>query len=448
MARTVDMTEGNIAKHLLRFSFPLILTNLGQQLYMIVDAVIVGRGVGVKALASVGATDWIYWMVLWSVMGMTQGFSTFISRYFGEKNEKAINKTLAMSIYLCAAISLLLTVVGLLCARPLLLLLNTPSDILEGAITYLSTMIAGTLIVAAYNMASAVLRALGDGKTPLIAMGIAALLNIGLDLLFVLVFRIGIFGAALASVISQLVSFFFCLFQIKRLSCIHPDRESFRPDASLIKALLLFSLPLALEHVVISLGGIVLQSSVNLEGSIFIAGYTATNKVYGLLEASAFALGIASSTFLAQNYGAGNLHRFKRGVLTASVISSCMAVFVMVVSYLLRWPLLSLFLDTSLTDGTAALAVSEHYLSIMLGFLVILYLIHIFRNTLQAMKISIWSMISGGTELVVRILMSKLVILKIGADALFLAEPIAWFFALVAVILPYFYYRKRRLSSK
>ena len=296
-------------KLLLSFSLPLIITNIGQQLYMIADASIVGRGVGVKALAAVGATDWSYWLILWTVTGLTQGFSTFVSRYFGEKNYKDVNKVIAMSTVLCIVIGAFMTVLGLVAARPLLELLNTPDDIIGGATTYLITMVAGTLIVTAYNMASAILRAFGDGKTPMIAMVIAAVLNIGLDILFVFAFRWGIFGAALASVISQLVSFGFCFVRIRSIDCVHMDRSVWKIDWKMVRDMLAFGLPLAFEHIIIAVGGILLQSAVNLQGSIFIAGYTATNKVYGLLECSAISVGLASSTFLAQNYGAGQLER-------------------------------------------------------------------------------------------------------------------------------------------
>ena len=193
MSKTVDMTHGSATKHILSFAFPLLLTNLGQQLYMIVDAAIVGRGVGMNALAAVGATDWTYWLLFWTVIGLAQGFSTFISRCFGDKNFPAMNRVIAQSTVLCAVFGILFTVTGIAAALPILNLLQTPADILDSAHTYLVTMVSGILVVTAYNMASAILRALGDGKTPLIAMVIAAFLNIGLDCLFVFVFHWGIF---------------------------------------------------------------------------------------------------------------------------------------------------------------------------------------------------------------------------------------------------------------
>lgn len=448
MERATDMTKGSPTGLILRFALPLLLTNLGQQLYLMADAAIVGRGVGVMALASVGATDWIYWMFLWTVMGLTQGFSTFVSRFFGEKNQEALNKTVAMSVLLSAFFGILLTGIGLLSAKPLLLLLNTPADIMDGAHLYLMTMLCGTPVIVAYNMSASILRALGDGRTPLIAMVISAVLNIGLDCLFVFVCQLGIFGAALASVLSQLVSFFYCFLVLRGFSVISPTKRDFRPDLSLIRTMVLFGLPLALEYIVIALGGIALQSGVNLQGSTFIAGYTATNKLYGLLECSAISIGLAASTFLAQNYGAGKYRRVKAGLWSAVKIVLLLSVLVSALTFLLRRPLLRLFLNTDEAVGADAMAIALRYLIILVFLLSILYLIHIFRNALQAMQIASWSMISGVAELLARVAMSKLVIRFMGVEALFWAEPVAWLCALFTVLLPYIYYHKKRLTPK
>ena len=185
-SRIKDMTKGNPTKLILSFALPLILGNLGQQLYMITDTVIVGQGVGLKALAALGATDWIYWLVLWPVQLLTQGFAVLITQNIGEGNGRSIKKSIAMSAVLCLVIGTLISVFFPLLARPLLRLLETPQDIFDGAHSYVTVMYAGTFIVMAYNMAAAVLRAFGDGKTPLIGMIIAAVLNISLDLLLVM----------------------------------------------------------------------------------------------------------------------------------------------------------------------------------------------------------------------------------------------------------------------
>lgn len=446
--RTVDMTVGSPTRHILSFALPLLLTNLGQQLYMIVDSSIVGRGVGFQALASVGTTDWCYWMILWTVTGLTQGFSTFVSRYFGEGNYKRMNQVIATSAILCAIISFVLTSAGIMAAKPLLLLLNTPEDIFSGASIYLITMIAGTVAVTAYNMASAILRSFGDGKSPLIAMVIAALLNIGLDCLFVFVLHWGIFGAALASVLSQGISFLYCLHRLGKIQYICLDKDAWKIDISLVKDLICFGLPVALRSIIIALGGVILQSSINVQGSYFIAGYTATNKLYGLLECSAISLGLASCTFFAQNYGAGKHHRVVQGLRTSVLIVSLMAVIVAVLTLTFRENLLQLFLDIAEPGGWEALKIGAHYLTIIISFTFVLYLLHIFSNVLQAIGVSVWTMYSGIAEFAGRVIMAKVFITWIGPDALFISEPVAWTGATVLLIIPYFFYKKKHLVKK
>lgn len=448
MSKTIDMTRGKPTKHIVNFALPLIVTNIGQQLYMIADGAIVGRGVGVQALAAVGATDWCYWLVMWTVTVLTQGFSTFISRYFGEKNYRTMSKTVAMSVVLCVAIGLALTVGGLAASKPLLRLLNTPEDIFDNAALYLMTMISGTMIITAYNMSASILRALGDGRSPMIAMVIAAVLNIGLDCLFVFGFHWGIFGAAVASLVAQLFSFLYCLSVIRKIECIELSAEVWKLDRKMLGKMFGFGLPVALQSMVISLGGIILQSSINIQGSSFIAGYTATNKIYGLLESSAISLGLSCSTFVAQNYGAGLWERVRRGVSASAKIAVLLSVIVSAIALLLREPLLKLFLDVREVGGPEALAIAVRYLIMMACCLVVLYFLHVFRNTLQAMGTAKWSLVSGLAELTARVFMAKVAVNFIGSDALFLSEPIAWCGALLSVVLPYFWYRRKLLRQE
>lgn len=446
-SRTINMTTGSPAKHILSFAVPLILTNVGQQFYMIADASIVGRGVGVRAFAAVGATDWCYWLILWTVGGLTQGFSTFVARAFGKKNYQEMSRVIALSAVLCAVIGSILTLLGVASAEPLLRLLNTPEDILAGATGYLTTMVAGTLIVMGYNMTAAILRSLGDGKTPLTAMLIAALLNIALDCLFVFVFRWGIIGAAAASLIAQLTSFVYCAVAISKIEYIHLDRQAWVLDGNRIKDMLLFGLPIALQYVVITGGGMILQSSVNLQGSLFIAGYTATNKLYSFLQCFAMSFGVSACTFLSQNFGAKLYDRVKQGVADSVKIVSLTALIITGIALLTRWQILRVFIDVNEAGGGEALEIAVRYLTIMAPCFIIVHLLHVFRNVLQAIGVAVWALASGVAEFIARVLMSQIVINWIGTDALFIAEPASWLGAMLCVSLPYFYYRKRYLES-
>jgi len=446
MSRTKDMTLGSPTKLILTFAMPLLLTNIGQQLYMIADTAIVGRGVGVKALAAVGATDWSYWVILWTITTMTQGFATFVSRYFGEKDYAKMNKAIANSLVLSGVVAVVLTVIGLMLTRPILTLLKTPADIMEDSVTYLSTMIAGSLAVAGYNITASILRSLGDGKTPMIAMIVAALMNIGLDLLTVFVFHWGVFGAALASVVSQLIAFLYCLWQIQRVEIITLNKQTLLPDLGMMKTLLFFGLPLALQYIMVNISGMILQSTINLQGSIFVAGYTATNKVYGLLECSAMALGASATTFFSQNYGAKKLERVSSGMRSTLVIGIGMAVAVGACMLTFGHHVLNLFIDSAEAGSHEALGVANTYLRVMSFSLIILYLLYVYRSILVSIGTSIPAMISGFTEFAARVFVAKGLFVWWGQESLFLAEPAAWIGSLVYIVGSYYVLRGRYLK--
>ena len=447
MSKVMNMTEGKPARLMLRFALPVILTNLGQQLYQIVDAAIVGRGVGVDALAAVGCTDWTYWMVMWSVSAMTYGFATFVSRYFGKNDPDKINKAITMSVYLTLLISAVFTLVGILEARPILTLLGTPTErnILSQAVTYLTVMFSGIIIVGFYNLSGAILRAFGDSKTPLVAMFIAALLNILLDLLFVIVFHWGVFGAAFASVLSQCVAFLFCTFKIFTIKHVRLNRSAWAWDSRLAKEMAAFGIPLAIQYTVIHLGGMIVQSTVNSQGGAFIAGYTAVNKLYGLLECSAISLGAAFTTYASQNYGASNFRRVRRGVNVAMLLAIGTALLLTVTVLPLRSLLPRLFIDTSEAGAVDAIRVAAKYLTNMILSLPILYLVYVHRNHLQAIGNSSWSLISGIAEALSRVIMAKLLFGPVGVEIMFYIEPVAWLMAWLLVLLPYYYYQRRLL---
>ncbi|MBT9811920.1 MATE family efflux transporter [Enterocloster citroniae] len=428
------MTEGSPAKLILSFSLPLMAANLGQQLYMIVDTMIVGKGVGVEALASVGATDWSYWLALWVIQAMTQGFAISISQHFGEGNQSRIKKTVAMSIWLCLGIGVVLTVSGLVFAQFLLRILQTPDPIFQGALSYLMILYAGILVVMAYNMAAAILRSLGDGKTPLIAIVIAAITNILLDLLFVLVFRWGVAGAAFATVLAQLLAFIYCLLVMRKIDLLKMERKDWKPESSIIKRQCGLGIPLALQHVLIAIGGMILQSSINRHGFVFIAGFTATNKIYGLLESSAISLGYAVTTYTAQNYGAGRYDRIRNGLKSSVLIAAAMSVCVSAAMIAGGRAVLGLFIDSTSSSAAEVLEISYHYLFIMSCLLSSLYLLYAFRNTLQGLGNTVAPFLSGVMEFFARVSVAVYFSRLWGTEAIFFAEPCAWAAATLVLV--------------
>ena len=448
MSKVMDMTKGKPWRLMISFALPVILTNFGQQLYQIVDAAIVGRGVGVDALAAVGCTDWTIWMVIWSMTTMTAGFATLVSRYFGSREYTKMNQTITISAILSAVIALILTFFGIILAKPLLLLMGTPTEILKAATVYLQTMLAGTLIVTAYNLTASVLRALGDGKTPLIAMILAAAMNIVMDLLFVMCFQWGVFGAALASILSQLFSFLYCLWKLRHIEIVHFDHQSLSWNGHLAKELLLIGLPLAIQYMIINVGGMILQSTINGLGSSFVAGYTSSNKLYGLLECTAVSLGAAFATYTAQNYGAKNYRRIRHGVNVGIILSVGAAAILMIILLPMSHKLPLLFIDATESGAAEAVEVGIHFLRRMILALPILYLVYVHRSALQAIGIASWSLISGIFETVVRVAVSMVFFPLWGETALYYSEPLAWLAAWLLVLVPYYFYQRKRVPNR
>lgn len=292
-ARIQNMTEGKPLKLILAFSLPLMIGNVFQQLYTVVDTMVVGQALGVGALAALGAADWLNWMILGTIQGFTQGFSIKMSHEFGAGDYKRLRKTVANSLLLALVTSVVLLLFSQFFARPILELLQTPDLIIEDSLSYLRIMFAGIPVVMAYNILASILRALGDGKTPLYAMVVAAVINVILDLIFVLGFHWGIMGAAGATVIAQLCSGLFCLFAILRVEVLAFSKEDFRMDSSLCMYLMKLGLPMAFQNAIIAVGGMIVQFVVNGFGVLFIAGFTATNKLYGILEVAATSYGYA-----------------------------------------------------------------------------------------------------------------------------------------------------------
>lgn len=445
MSKVMDMTRGKPWRLMLTFAFPVILTNFGQQLYQIADAAIVGRGVGVDALAAVGCTDWTIWMVLWSVTTMTAGFATLVARFFGSRDYTKMNRAIMTSAVLTALIAGVLSIIGVAFARPLLLLMDTPPEILHDATVYLCTMLAGTVIVAAYNLAASILRALGDSKTPLWAMIVAAVLNIALDLLLVMVFHLGVFGAAFASVFSQLISFLFCLWKIKRIEIVRFDKESLRWDGRLAWETLAIGLPLAIQYVIINFGGMILQATVNGLGSGFVAGYTASKKLYGLLECTGVSLGAAFTTYTAQNYGARHYRRIRHGVNVGMLLSIGAAGAFMIVLLPLLPKLPLLFIDAAEVE---AVEVGIHFLLRMILAMPILYLVYVHRSALQAIGVASWSLISGIFETVVRVSVATVGFSLWGEHVLYYSEPLSWLAAWLFVLVPYYFYQHTRVPKQ
>ncbi len=436
-AHVKEMTEGKPTPLILSFAFSLMAGNIFQQLYTVVDTMVVGKGLGVQALAALGAADWLNWMLLGIIQGLTQGFGIMMAQEFGAKHEDILRRVIGNSACLSVISMILLTLAGEIMVMPVLHILQTPADIMGGASLYLRIMFGGIPIVMLYNLLACILRALGDGKTPLNAMIVASFTNIALDILFVLVFRWGIAGAAAATLIAQLISALFCIYHIHKIEILSFERSDFRLHQGMTKKLLFLGSPMAFQNAIIAVGGMIVQSVVNGFGVIFIAGFTATNKLYGLLEIAATSYGYAMVTYVGQNLGAGKIRRIKQGVRSAVMIGTITAVIIAVVMLLGGKHILGLFISGTPEEYEKTMGIAYYYLAIMSICLPILYLLHVLRSAIQGMGNTVLPMLSGVAEFIMRTLSALLLPLLVGQVGIFYAEILAWAGADVILVSSY-----------
>jgi len=441
------MTEGSPTRLLVSFALPLMVGNVFQQLYTVVDTAVVGQVVGVGALASLGAADWLNWLVLSVVQGFAQGFAILMAQYFGAKDERQLSRSIGASATLCAIAAVLMLLISQTAIVPVLRILNTPEDILGGSVLYLRIIFGGIPIVAAYNLLASTLRALGDSKTPLYAVAVATVVNIALDLLLVMGFHLGIAVAAAATVFSQAVSTVYCTINVRKITIIHLEKSDFLPKRDMVGTLLRLGSPVALQNAIISVGGMVVQSVINRYGMLFIAGFTATNKLYGILEIAATSYGYAVTSYVGQNLGAKLLGRIRKGMGSAALVALATSVCIGAAMLLLGKPILGLFISGTPEEIEQSMAIAYHYLAIMSIALPVLYMLYIYRSALMGLGDTVIPMASGFVEMALRIGTVFLLPLAIGQEGVFYAEIAAWAGAAILLAAGY-YVRMHGLKSR
>lgn len=440
--RTKDMTKGNPTKLILLFTLPIIAGNIFQQLYSLVDTLVVGRVEGVTALAAVSSAGWLDWGVLSLAMGFAQGFGIQIAQCFGAGDELGLKKAAGQSILLSAALVCVLEVLAQCFLEPILHLMNTPEDTFHLTLLYLRIIFAGMALVMGFNLFSGFLRAVGNSRTPLAAMTSAALCNIALDILFVAFFGWGVRGVAIATVISQGLSCTICLVAVLRLPVLKLSRSHFKPDRAVVAQLLRLGTPIAFQNGIITVGGLVLQGVVNARGFIFMAGYSAASRLQGLVELAGTALSSAVGTFTGQNIGARKLDRVKLGLRRSAQIALGLSLTIGAVVIIWGKPLLSLFIEDDPAIVEQVLHFGYNFLIVMSGGLFTLYLLFVYRSTLQGLGDTFIPMLSGVVELVMRIGAALLLPMVMGEWGIYLAEILAWGGA--AVLLIFGYYKRIR----
>lgn len=440
-----DMTTGRPLPLIISFALPLMVGNIFQQLYTVVDTMVVGKALGVDALAALGATDWLYWMLLGMIQGVTQGFGILMAREFGAKQYESLRKVVGSSTSLSIIFALLFLILGQAVAKPILVLLNTPVQIMDGSLLYLRIMFLGIPIVMIYNLLATILRSLGDGQTPLYAMIVAALTNIALDILFVLVLHLGIAGAAVATLIAQGISSIYCLQKIRKINFMTLKKKHFALEPALAGQLLSLGSPMAAQNAIIAVGGMIIQGVVNGYGVAFIGGFTAANKLYGVLEIAATSYGYAMITYVGQNLGAARIERIKTGMGWAIAVALATSALIAAVMLGFGQYIIGAFISGTPEEAAAATKVGVTYLSVMSICLPILYILHVTRSAVQGMGNTVLPMVSGIAEFIMRTGGVLILPALMGENGIFIAEVLAWLGADLILVPSYFVMVKRIL---
>lgn len=441
-----DMTSGSPMKLIVRFAVPIFLGNLFQQLYSVVDAMVLGRAVGADALAAAGSTQALSFLVLGFITGLTHGYAILIAQRFGAGDYAGVRRTAANAGYLAAVSSLIITAASLLGARALLEVMHTPEDIFRDALLYIQVIFIGTAASVAYNMFSGILRALGDSVSPLVILVVSSIVNVGLDVLFVVVFQWGVAGAAWATVLAQALSSAMCFAVLRRLELMRFQREDWRGDRDVIRALLRLGVPVGIMNSITAMGIMLLQSVVNGLGSVTVAAYTAGSKLMNLALQPGDILGIAVGTYVGQNLGAGRLDRIRAGVRQSVLLSLAINIVMGLLLALFGRELTAVFVS-----GTeeAVIEAAYPYFVITGAGVWIVGLLFLYRFALQSLGDTFIPMVSGGVELGMRV--GAVLVLDrcfdMGFYAVCWAEVAAWLGAGVLLAAGY-YARMAKLSRQ
>jgi putative MATE family efflux protein len=432
-----DMTKGSPLKLIVSFAIPMIIGNIFQQVYNFVDAAVVGRFIGANALAAIGSTGSIIAVLVSWMMGLTGGGAIIISQCFGMGDFNKLRKTVTGLIYIVAAMSVVIAILGMIFSKTILLLLGTPESVLGDAVTYTRIMFMFIAAMAAYNLTNAVLRSLGDSKTPLYALIISSILNVLLDLLFVVVFNWGVAGAGIATIIAQAVSAVFCIIHmVRRRHELNLAGLTLRTNKNIIKIIIKAGLPGAIESCLISLGTMSVQRLVNSFGASAMAAYTASTKIDSIAIAPVVSVANAISVYTGQNMGAGNIDRIKKGLYQSLGLLICACIVIASLIVIFRYQLLGIFLDSA--TAQEAIEIGGQYLTIVCVAYIVAAIMRSYLNVLRGAGDVNVSAVSGLTELSGRIIFAYLLVRPLGVIGIWVATPIAWAMGAAVPLIRYY----------
>lgn len=437
----VQLTTGTPWRVIALFSIPLLIGNVVQQLYHLVDAIVVGRYLGVEALAAVGATGAITFLLIGFAWGLTSGFAIPLATAYGAEDEAAVRRSVAVGTVLTAIGSIILTIGGPLIARPMLQLLQTPPELIDGAATFVQILLAGSAGMMFFNYLSAIVRGIGDSRTPLYFLSVSCVLNIILVIAFVAWFGWGIAGAAWATFIAQFFSVFACVVYIwKKIPALHPRREDFRLDSADVKEHLRLGLPMALQASIISIGTLVVQVALNVLGSDAIAAYTAASRIDSLAVTFMGSIGLAVSVFVAQNVGARRPDRIRRGVSQGIVLAVSVGAVLGAIMIVFGPTLTRMFVGDS-APNVIALA-QQMFIVNGLAYW-ILGILFVLRGTLQGLGQALIPTICGFAELAMRVAAALILGPIFGFVGVAISNPAAWIGAVIILVPAYLAARKK-----
>lgn len=422
---TKDLTSGMPLKVITMFTLPLVLGNLFQQFYSLADTIIVGRFVGVDALAAVGATGSVNYLILGFVIGICNGFAIPIAQYFGARDFSQMRRYVANAGWLCVALSVVLTIATVLLTRPIMQLMQTPADIIDQASTYIGWIFAGIPFVFLYNMVSAIMRALGDSKTPLYFLLLTSALNIGLDLYLIIVYDMGVLGAAVATDLSQaisgVVSF---VYMLRRFSVLKMEGDERRYDSAACARLCGMGVPMGLQCSITAIGSVIMQSAVNVLGSTAVAAVTAAGKTQNLLTVPLESVGTAMATYAGQNLGAAKLGRIRRGTHSAMLLITIYSVASALFLHFFDVVIVGLFIDTA--TETTIVSMAREYMFWNSLFFIPLGALIVWRYVIQGLGYSTLAMMAGVAEMIARTAVAITLVPRLGYFGAELSNPAAW----------------------
>ena len=440
-----DMTNGSPSKHILGFAVPMLFGMLFQQFYNLVDTIIVGKTLGVEALAGVGATGSINFMIIGFCMGVCNGFVIPVAQCFGAKKPADLRKYV-FNGYICSIVfAIVLTLASVIFCRRILIVMNTPADIIDHAYNYIVVIFIGIPTVFLYNMVSGVIRSLGDSNTPVVFLVLSSIINVVLDFFLILVCKMGVAGAGWATVTSQLISGLTCLiYMYKKYDILKGDKSERVLDRRFITNLCMNGVPMGLQYSITAIGSTILQAAVNTLGSTYVAAMTAGSKMFNFTCCPFDALGSTMATYAGQNVGAAKIKRLGQGVRSAMIIGSVYSVLSLIALYFTTDYIALLFVNAS---ETTIIALTRQFILASACFYIPLTGVNVVRFCIQGMGFSVFAISAGILEMIGRAFAAIILIPNIGFMGACLASPIAWI-AADAFLFPAFIHCAKKLNAR